>query len=146
MKKLYCVLLALVFAMACPLGVAAQSAAPQEISRVVTTDANGMTTTTTIVQTSTTATTKSGYTSKNYSYGGTQIASVYLYAQFTYNGTTASATAASSAHSVASGWTYSNERVWYSGATAYLTATLTKGVISVPVSLSLTCSPNGTLS
>ena len=48
-------------------------------------------------------------------------------------------------HSVASGWTYSGQSVWGTGATAHLSATIS-GPVTFPVSLSLTCSPTGVLS
>ena len=66
-------------------------------------------------------------------------------ATFTYNSTTETAITASGDHSVASGWSYSGQSTWCSGATAYLTATIS-GPVSIPVSLSLTCSPGGALS
>lgn len=88
---------------------------------------------------------RQGHISKDYYHNGDRIASIVLNATFTYNGTTATATSASGDHSLASGWSYSGESTWCSGATAHLTATVS-GPVSVPVSLSLTCSPSGALS
>lgn len=84
--------------------------------------------------------------SKDYYHAGKYIAHVYLEANFTYNGRTSSATSASGNGYTASGWSYSGQSTWCSGATAYLTATITNGKTVVPVSLSLTCDANGNLS
>lgn len=89
--------------------------------------------------------TQMGSAQQKYTYGGETIAYVYLNATFTYDGSTATAVSASGDHSVASGWSYSGQSTWCSGATAHLTATIS-GAVSIPVSLSLTCSPSGALS
>lgn len=86
-----------------------------------------------------------GHVNKEFYYRGDRVAFVVLNATFTYDGTTATAITASGSHSVASGWSYSGQSTWCSGATAYLTATIS-GPVSIPVSLSLTCSPGGALS
>lgn len=83
---------------------------------------------------------------KDYYHAGKQIGQVCLKATFTYNGRTSSATGASGNGYTASGWSYSGQSTWCSGATAYLTATITNGKTVVPVSLSLTCDANGNLS
>ena len=88
---------------------------------------------------------RNGSISREYYYSGKCVASVVLNADFTYDGTTATAITASGSHLVASGWSYSGQSTWCSGATAYLTATIS-GPVSIPVSLSLTCSPGGALS
>ena len=108
---------------------------------------NGVVCTTTIYEypSAARASTRKGSAQQKYTYDGKTIAYVYLNATFTYNGSTATATSASGEHSVASGWSYSGQSTWCSGATAHLTATVS-GPVSFPVSLSLTCSPSGTLS
>ena len=88
---------------------------------------------------------RDGSVIKNYYHSGECVASVVLRATFTYDGATATAVSASGDHSVSSGWSYSGQFTWCSGATAYLTATIS-GPVSIPVSLSLTCSPGGTIS
>lgn len=87
-----------------------------------------------------------GHVAKDYSFNGKVVATVVLTATFTYDGSTAKATGAYGSHSVASGWSYSGESTWCSGATARLTATVSGSGHSIPVSLSLTCSTSGTLS
>ena len=51
---------------------------------------------------------------------------------------------ASSSHWVASGWSYSGESVYTSGATAYLSATIS-GSTTIPVDITLTCDPYGNI-
>ena len=124
-------------------------AAPQReiVSETTTTLANGVVCTTTVYlePAFARASTRTGGVDQKYEYNGKEIATVRLTATFTYNSTTATATSASGDHSVASGWSYSGQSTWCSGATAYLTATIS-GPVSIPVSLSLTCSPGGALS
>ena len=69
-----------------------------------------------------------------------------LTANFYYDGSTARATGASGAGSGANGWSYGGQSTGTSGNRAYLSATLSNGSRSVPVSLSLTCSPSGSIS
>ena len=89
--------------------------------------------------------TKNGSIRREYKYNGEIVASVVLNASFSYNGSTATMVTASGDHSVASGWTYSGQSIWGTGATAHLSATVS-GPVTFPVSLSLTCSPTGVLS
>lgn len=106
---------------------------------------NGITAVTTITQTvirSTISRTKAS----NYYSSGQYIGQAALSASFSYNGSTAQATGASGTGSGANGWSYGGQRTWTSGSSAYLSATLSKGGASVPVSLSLTCSPSGSVS
>lgn len=148
MKKFLCMLISLcmVFAMAIP----CYAEEPQEILVSESHEVldNGMECVTTITMSPSYArsSTKNGTISKNYSYSGKVVANVILNATFTYDGSTAKATGAYGSHSVASGWSYSSESTWCSGATARLTATVSGSGHSIPVSLSLTCSPSGTLS
>ncbi|WP_294499894.1 hypothetical protein [uncultured Gemmiger sp.] len=124
-------------------------AAPQReiVSETTTALANGIECTTTIYweASSTRASTRKGGIDQSYSYDGKTIAIARLTATFTYNGSTATAISASGSHSTASGWSYSGQSTWCSGATAHLTATVS-GPVSFPVNLSLTCSPSGVLS
>ena len=108
---------------------------------------NGVECTTTVYEypSTTRPSTRNGSLTRDYSYRGVTVASVVLYGSYTYNGISATANSASSAHSVASAWSYSNESVWCDGASAHLTATVS-GAVTFTVSLSLTCSPSGVLS
>ena len=86
-----------------------------------------------------------------YKDNGTTIATVTLDATFGYDGTTAWVVSASASCSVVSGWSYESESISTTGATARVTATLKKwllfiSVLSVPVDISLKCSPTGTIS
>ncbi len=92
------------------------------------------------------ASSKIGSTTKDYSYWGSWIGTVQLNGSFTYNGSTATATGVSASHSVASGWSYGGESTGYSGNRVYLSASFSGSGGSVPVSMSLSCSGNGTLS
>lgn len=83
---------------------------------------------------------------KEYHKDGTYIGNAVLYASFSYNGSTAQATAASGAGAGAGGWSYGSQRTWCSGSSAYLSANLSKGGTSIPVSLSLHCDANGNVS
>ena len=106
---------------------------------------NGITAVTTITQTvtrSTTSTTKA----TNYYSGGQYIGQAALYGSFYYDGSIARATGASGAGSGANGWSYGGQSTGTSGNRAYLNATISSGSHSVPVSLSLTCSPSGNIS
>lgn len=106
---------------------------------------NGITAVTTITQTvtrSTTSTTKA----VNYYSGGQHIGQAALYGSFYYDGSTARATEAIGTGSGSNGWSYGGQSTGTSGNRAYLNATLSNGSRSVPVSLSLTCSPNGSIS
>lgn len=106
---------------------------------------NGITAVTTITQT-VTRSTISRTKASNYYSSGQYIGQAALSASFSYNGSTAQATGASGTGSGANGWNYGGQRTWTSGSSAYLSATLSKGGASVPVSLSLTCSPSGSVS
>ena len=89
---------------------------------------------------------KSGVTTQDYFWWGTWVGTVQLNGSFTYNGSTATATGVSASHSVASGWSYGGESTWCSGNSVYLSAAFSGPGGSVPVSMSLSCSGNGTLS
>ncbi|MDD4850378.1 MAG: hypothetical protein PHO10_06725 [Gemmiger sp.] len=88
---------------------------------------------------------KSGYTVQSYSYAGRTVATVQLNARFSYDYSSATATYASGSSSTASGWSYGGQSTWCSGNTAHLTATVS-GSISIPVNLSISCSPSGNIS
>lgn len=125
----------------------AETATNQPVASYIETVAEGVTCVTTIYEgnTMTRSATQQGYVNKDYYYEKERIATVVLNAVFSYDGSTATLVTAGADHSVASGWTYSGQSIWGTGATAHLSATVS-GPVTFPVSLSLTCSPTGVLS
>lgn len=82
---------------------------------------------------------------------GDWVGSITLTANFGYNGSSAWVNRMSTSHSVASGWTYENERTWKSGGTANMSASMSKKIAFIPIttvdpSASITCSPTGQIS
>lgn len=80
-------------------------------------------------------------------YNGKVLARVTLSATFGYDGKTAWVSNASGSHTTYDGWSYLGENISKSGGTATLTAALfkvTEG--TVPVNISMTCSPTGQIS
>lgn len=78
---------------------------------------------------------------------GKVIAEVTLSATFGYDGKTAWVISASGSHTTYDGWSYSNEKITKSGGTASLSATLSHLLhTSIPVNISITCSPTGQIS
>lgn len=78
---------------------------------------------------------------------GKVIAEVTLSATFGYDGKTAWVISASGSHATYDGWSYSNEKITKSGGTASLSATLSHLLhTSIPVNISITCSPTGQIS
>lgn len=79
--------------------------------------------------------------------GGKVIAEVKLSATFGYDGKTAWVVSASGSHTTYDGWSYGGEIISRSGNTATLSATLSHLLhTSIPVNISLTCSPTGEIS
>ena len=119
----------------------------QPVASYIETVAEGVTCVTTIYEgnSMTRSATQQGYVNKDYYYEKERIATVVLNAVFSYDGSTATLVTAGADHSVAPGWSYSGQSIWGTGATAHLSATIS-GPVTFPVSLSLTCSPGGTLS
>ena len=123
----------------------------QENERVIKTYTedlgNGITAVVTITETdSLTRSSKTHSITKDYYSSGTYIGAAALTASFYYDGSTARATGAGGAGSGANGWSYGGQSTGTSGNHAYLNATLSNGSHDVPVSLSLTCSPSGSIS
>lgn len=78
---------------------------------------------------------------------GKIIAEVTLSATFGYDGKTAWVISASGSHTTYDSWSYSNEKITKSGGTASLSATLSHLLhTSIPVNISITCSPTGQIS
>lgn len=150
MKRIVSLLAAMLILVACALPCFAETpglTGAQVVSTRTETLDSGIVRTTTVYEypAAARASTRRGSVHQELKYQGKLIASIYLNATFSYNGSTATATSASSSHSVASGWSYSGESVWCSGATAHLTATVS-GLAKLPIDLTLTCSPSGVLS
>lgn len=97
----------------------------------------------------TTAKTKSAHTTYTYYNANDEKAWDFtLKGTFSYNGSTAKATAASTSYNIyVSGWKCSNKKAWTTGATAKGSATFTyKSLMSKDVTLGLKCSASGTIS
>lgn len=147
MKKFLISLLACLVFCGVTIPCYAETATPQPVASYTETMAEGVTCVTTIYEGNTMAreSDRQGHVTKDYYYEKERIATVVLNAVFFYDGSTATLVTAGADHSVASGWTYSGQSIWGTGATAHLSATIS-GPVTFPVSLSLTCSPTGVLS
>lgn len=147
MKKFLISLLACLVFCGVTIPCYAETATPQPVASYTETMAEGVTCVTTIYEGNTMAreSDRQGHVTKDYYYEKERIATVVLNAVFSYDGSTATLVTAGADHSVASGWTYSGQSIWGTGATAHLSATIS-GPVTFPVSLSLTCSPTGVLS
>ena len=75
------------------------------------------------------------------------IATVTLSATFGYDGESAWVKSADSSHTTSAGWLYSNENITSNDSTASLSALILHlSFGTIPVSLSITCSPTGAIS
>ncbi|MDR1158181.1 MAG: hypothetical protein LBK75_07735 [Oscillospiraceae bacterium] len=144
------------FAMLCVISAPVSSYAA-EFGEAQTTDieylGDGITVETTITVHSSLlrSSTKSATRASTYKDNGTTIATVTLNATFGYDGSSAWVVSASASHWVASNWTYENQSISTTGATARVTATLKKWLGSTStgtasVNSALTCSAGGTVS
>lgn len=96
------------------------------------------------------ATEKSKSGSRTYTYYNSDNKKAWdftLNGTFSYDGTTAKATAASTSYNIyVSGWKCSNRKAWTTGATAKGSATFTyNSLMSKDVTLGLKCSADGTI-
>ena len=64
----------------------------------------------------------------------------------TYTEDLGNATGADGTGTGINGWSYGGQSTWTSGNSAHLSATLSKGSVSVPVSISLSCDAHGNVS
>lgn len=126
------------------------TAASQELCQAVEVEKFGDTTVETILTVYNTISINSARTvskTKNYYSGSTLIATVTLNATFGYDGITAWVKSSSSSHTTFNGWNYSGETITPLGNSVSLSALLSKfPYASIPVDISLTCSPTGTVS
>ncbi|WP_337575925.1 hypothetical protein [Fournierella sp.] len=106
---------------------------------------NGITVVTTITE-NTSRSTKSHSKNKNYYYSGQWIGQATLSASFYYDGSVARATEVYGNGNGANGWSYGSQTVDKSGNTAYLSARLSMNGRSVPVEITFSCSPDGSIS
>lgn len=79
-------------------------------------------------------------------FNGKTVGEVTLTATFGYDGSSAWVISADGSHVTYSGWSYGSESISKSGRKAKLTAKLTHSGDSIPVSISMTCSPSGQIS
>lgn len=80
-------------------------------------------------------------------YGGQLVATVTLKATFGYDGSDAWVVSSSGVRDISSGWSYSGQSIAKNGGSVTLTATLSKGIgVKIPISITMTCSPTGTIS
>lgn len=86
-------------------------------------------------------------TSKYYNSDNVLCFTVKVTGTFTYNGSTAKATAASYSYSIGNtAWHFSSGKATYSGATATATCVFRHTILKRTLTSSLTCSPTGVLS
>ena len=91
--------------------------------------------------------TKSASKTQSLKYGGVEIGKVTLSATFGYDGKTAWVEDMDSSHSTSGSWSYGSEKISTSGGTATLTAKLTNLFDgTIPVNISMTCTPSGSIS
>ena len=145
-KKIFSVVLASLLTFVFALSCFAQD--NERVLKTYTEDlGNGITAVVTITESSgLTRGSKTHTLSKEYYSSGTYIGNAALMASFYYDGSIARATGASGTGSGSNGWSYGGQSTGTSGNRAYLNATLSNGSRSVPVNLSLTCSPSGSIS
>lgn len=89
---------------------------------------------------------KSAYKQKIIRHSGRQIASVTLDATFSYNGTTSSVVSYRYEKDMSFGWLYTRHNIVTSGGRVTLTADLVSAIGTVPISISMYCTPAGVIS
>ncbi len=77
---------------------------------------------------------------------GTVVATIKLTATFSYTGSSATCTSASSNYSLTQGWSYSDRITTRSGNTATTSAKFGKGFSSATITVTMTCSNSGVIS
>lgn len=77
---------------------------------------------------------------------GKIVATIYLTATFTYNGSSATCTSASSTYSMSDGWSYSSRTTTRSGRTASTSAKISKNNEYFHANVTITCSNSGAIS
>lgn len=93
------------------------------------------------------STTKTASKTKNYKADGTVIATVTLKTTFGYDGTEAWVNSTDVTKSTSLGWAYKGQSIDKDGGTVVLTAEVYKLLEgTIPVEITMTCSPSGTIS
>ena len=77
---------------------------------------------------------------------GKIVATIKLTAEFTYNGSSATCTSASSTYSMSDGWSYSSRTTTRSGRTASTSAKISKNNECFHANVTITCSNSGAIS
>ena len=77
---------------------------------------------------------------------GTVVATIKLTATFSYTGSSATCTSASSSYSLTPGWSYSDRTTTRSGNKATTSAKFSKGFSSATITVTMTCSNSGEIS
>jgi len=78
-------------------------------------------------------------------HGDRRIATVKLIATFSYDGTTARVTSTSYEKDTAFGWMYARHNITTSGGRATLTADLISAIGTVPINITIRCTPAGVI-
>ena len=139
------VLFCLIFTMALPAGAASQVVC--ETKTVTTVYGDIEVEETLVVYSMARSNTKSASKHQTYRDGGKVIAEVTLNASFGYDGKTAWVVSANTSRTTYNGWTYGSESIKKSGNTASVSAMLrNSNSYDTPVSISMTCSPSGSIS
>lgn len=84
-------------------------------------------------------------------HGSDFVGSMTMTVNFGYNGFSSWVNSISTSHSMASGWSFTNEQTWSSGGTANMSASMVQKLgfltlAEVDPSMSLTCAPSGAIS
>lgn len=92
------------------------------------------------------ASTRTATKTANCKRDGITIATIKLTATFSYTGSSATCTSASSSYTMYDGWSYSNRTTTRSGNTATTSAKLSKWLDHANVTITMTCSNSGVIS
>ena len=144
--------LALVILLVGVLTIPASAAEPEVVyeSELVWVDGYGeveVETATTVYDSVMRSSTKTASKSKTYKSEGTVIATITLKTTFGYDGSNAWVSSTNVTKSLSTGWSYSGQSIDKNGGTVTLTAEVYKLLVgTIPVEITMTCSPNGTIS
>ena len=147
MKKnltLMVVLFGLIFTMALPVGAASQTVC--ETKTVTTVYGDFEIEETLIVYNNLRSSSRTASKTATCRQNGSVVAEATLTATFGYDGSSAWVGNASGSHTTYSGWSYSGEKISKVGSTATLTASVSKSGVVKSISVSMTCSPSGSIS
>lgn len=146
MKKLVSFALCVMMLCAAALPAGAAPSDDQNISVTVSEDGRLEIITVLELSNSVLRTSRTAHKTSYVNYDGERVAEVTLSATFGYDGNEAWVEESESDYETYDGWRYGSERIRESGGTVSLSAKLshaTEG--TVPVNISMTCSPDGTI-